>query len=112
MIRRCKKAEKCLLTVSGKHVWEPLQINSSFTGTVGYYLTYVLKCAACSIVDDTDRITVPDYTTGWAILGQLVGIKECRSLGKHKWKRLDESSVPSQEAICERCRKIKFRKHD
>ena len=99
---------KCPKSISKDHVWEPLSINSSFTGTVGYYVTYVLKCAACDIVDDLDKIAERDYRTGEYILNKLIGIKECRRLKKHDWTPIENPSVLSQKSICRRCTEIEF----
>lgn len=47
--------KKCLKTITKKHLWGINEISAKFSGTVGYYRTYVLKCTACDLIDD--RIT-------------------------------------------------------
>ena len=48
---------ECTKTVSKQHIWEPFEIHAEFSGTVGYYRTYVLKCITCDRVNDRFRET-------------------------------------------------------
>ena len=64
---------RCPKTVTKKHLWEPFGIHAEFSGTVGYYRTYVLKCKSCDLTDDRFKYrSSPPYHSMDRVLSTLL----------------------------------------
>jgi hypothetical protein len=99
-----KTNTKCEMSTNGKHVWIALKTSNSYTGTVGYFNTYVLKCVGCGCVEGRSRYTGRDLEEGNA-LGILLGMEKCRKRRRHIWQ---QSEYEARVRHCSVCGQRKF----